>query len=403
MHVEWKCGSWRHDRGQALPLALVLLAAAVFIIVPGLFASQIALGVNRNTEQDSRGYFAAEAGLADALWRFKSTTPPFTPGSPAGSNYSITGTINGATVKVTLLNHVNNGGVDYYYVQSVATIAPSSVSTVISTITQQGGQGTSIFNQAVVSLGGDIAMSGSAQIGSDDTSISSGDAYANGKIYNPAGKFGPAIAGNASATGTIDNHISVSGTSKTPAAALTTPALDVSSYQQQAQQGQTVASFNKSSGTWNLGGPGNPGYITGDLQLTGTATAVITGTVYVGGKITMSSGAIIRGGNTLVSDGDITLNGNASGELPKGTTPLVISVNGNVTVSNGAKLSAIVYAPNGLISLKGSGTVWGATVGKSISMVGGSQVVYETSVRGWTQLPGSGQGVVTSMKGYDYH
>lgn len=385
--------------GQILPMALVLLAAAVFIIVPGLFATQISLGVNKDAEKDLRGYYAAEAGIADAVWKYKSGNAPFISTSSPGEYYELDDNINGLKVRVTLLKYADNNNADNYYIQSSALSGTVMQSRIIATIIYSGSSVSNVFDLAVASLDGDIYMSGSAEVSSDDNSVSLGDAYANGNIT--AKNYGVTINGNAFATGTIGNRVAVGGTSEPGAEELTMPSVDIEAFEQKAQQGQTVSSFSKNSGTWNLGGAGNPSYITGDLELSGTATANIVGTVYVGGEITMGNSATIRGGNAIVCDGDITLRGAASGQLPEGTTPIVISINGDVTLANSAKLSAIVYAPMGEISMTGDTRLWGAAVGKSVTLKNSTQVIYQTSVREWGELYGAG-GATTSLAGYDY-
>lgn len=384
--------------GMVLPLVLVLLAAAALIVVPGLFASQIALGVNRDSERNSRAYFAAEAGVADALWKFRNSGNPF---AGPGSSYQLNATLNGLTVDVTLLNQQTAAGTDHYYIQSAASSGTTKVATVIATITQRGSSGDKIFDYAVVSLDGNIDMQGSSQISSDDASISSGDAYANGNIYNSKYKFGPVINGDATGTGIIDSHIQVNGARQKGPAISGTP-VDVALYKQQAQQGGTVASYSRNSGEWYLGGPGNTGYILGDLTLTGTAIVNIVATVYVGGKISLGNSSLIKGGETIVCDGNVILGGAAGGQQPKGTTLVVIAVHGGVTISESASLSAAVYAPEGQIKLDGASIIYGAAVGKNVLMAGGAHVKYATDLRDSSDLPGGGYGVTTTLSGYDY-
>ena len=85
----------RRQAGEILPMALVLLAAAIFVLVPALFATQIGLSVNRETEKDTLSYYTAESGIADALWKFKTGNSPFTPSSAVGSYYDVINKVNG--------------------------------------------------------------------------------------------------------------------------------------------------------------------------------------------------------------------------------------------------------------------------------------------------------------------
>jgi len=360
-------------------MALVLLIIASIIIVPGLWAMQSFMTINSNVEQDTIAYYAADAGVSDCIWKYRYGTAPT-------ASYTLSG-INGMNVDVTLLPKSTTTKLFW---QSSAPSGPSPKATIVIQINKTSGtQG--VFNQAAVSLNGNINLTGNANISSDDPSVTLGDVYANGKIYNSAGKYGPTINGDASAYTTIDEYIKagIGGTWKEGATWVTVvDPIDIAAYTLQAQtQGNTVPSFRKSSGTWDLGGPGNPSYITGNLQLTGTAIINVVGTVYVGGTFSMASGCKMTGGNVVIVNGNITLAGAATAELPLNQTPLIISKNGNVTLSNGSKLSAIIYAPKGAISLSGSAKVWGSLYGKSITLGTGAKLIYQAGLMGTTGLP----------------
>jgi len=364
---------------MVLPMALVLLIIASIIIVPGLWAMQSFMTINSNVEQDTIAYYAADAGVSDCIWKYRYGTAPT-------ASYTLSG-INGMNVDVTLLPKSTTTKLFW---QSSAPSGPSPKATIVIQINKTSGtQG--VFNQAAVSLNGNINLTGNANISSDDPSVTLGDVYANGKIYNSAGKYGPTINGDASAYTTIDEYIKagIGGTWKEGATWVTVvDPIDIAAYTLQAQtQGNTVPSFRKSSGTWDLGGPGNPSYITGNLQLTGTAIINVVGTVYVGGTFSMASGCKMTGGNVVIVNGNITLAGAATAELPLNQTPLIISKNGNVTLSNGSKLSAIIYAPKGAISLSGSAKVWGSLYGKSITLGTGAKLIYQAGLMGTTGLP----------------
>jgi len=384
-------------------MALVLLIIASIIIVPSLWAMQSFLTINRNVSQDTIAYYAADAGIADCIWQY--TYGPNAPYGPTDSQYTLNN-INGMNVDLKLLPQSTTTKLFW---QSSAPSGSEPKATIVIQINK--GSGTQgVFNQAAVSLNGNINLTGNANISSDDPSVTLGDAYANGKIYNSASKYGPTINGNASAYTTIDKYIKngVGGTIKEGATWVNVAdPIDIAAYTLQAQtQGTPVSvpSFIKSSGTWTLGGPGNISYITGNLQLTGTAIINVVGTVYVGGTFSMANGCKMTGGNVVIVNGNITLGGGATAELPLNQTPLVISKTGNVTLSNGSSLSAIIYAPKGAISLSGSAKVWGSLYGKSITLGTGAQLIYQAGLMGTTGLPGwipPPPGTPTVV-GYDY-
>ena len=59
-----------------MPMALILLVIASIIIMPGLWAMQSFMTINSNVEQDTMAYYAADAGVADCIWKYKYGTAP---------------------------------------------------------------------------------------------------------------------------------------------------------------------------------------------------------------------------------------------------------------------------------------------------------------------------------------
>ena len=62
---------------------------------------------------------------------------------------------------------------------------------------------------------------------------------------------------------------------------------------------------------------------------------------------------------------------------PNGSTPP-----GSMTISSNAALYADIYAPQSNITLSGTGDIYGAVVGKSITMSGTSNIHYDLSLSG---------------------
>ena len=159
------------ERGQILPLVLVLLAASVFIVVPGLFSAQIALGVNRAGEKDSRGYYAAEAGVADVIWRFKQGSTPSFP-------YTLS-SINGMSVTLSqAASPVAGGSGTTYAIKSTAFMNNAPVSSVFFSVFVEN-TGIYPFRYAVISTSGSIALSGT--VNSVPTN-GEGNVFANGNL-----------------------------------------------------------------------------------------------------------------------------------------------------------------------------------------------------------------------------
>jgi len=146
---------------MALPMALVLLVAASLIVVPSLLAVQSLVTINSNVSKDTMAYYAADAGIADLVWKYKYSTAPT-------SSYTLNN-VDGMNVDVSL---VKTSGQDYYWVSS-APSGTASKAQVYVHVRQTGSQGNNVFDQAVASLGGDITLSGGLDclVTSDDVLV----------------------------------------------------------------------------------------------------------------------------------------------------------------------------------------------------------------------------------------
>jgi len=387
-----------NQSGMALPMALILLVIASFIIVPGLWAMQSFMKINSNMEQDTMAYYAADAGAADCIWRYKYGTEPT-------GTYPLTNNINGMNVVVTLNSSTPTGAPTNFFWQSSAPSGSASKAQVVIMIQKLSGtQG--VFNLAAASLGGDMDMSGSAIISSDNPSMTGGDAYVNGNITTS--KCCGTIGGNATATGTISSKITA-GTKTSPPPPVPTltvaDPIDIAAYTLQAQTyGTPMSSFIKNSGDWDLGVGGLCSYITGDLTLTGIASINVVGTLYIGGNFSIGNGCTMTGGYVVICNGTtITMKGGSTAKLPLYQNPLFIALRGNVTIQN-TKLSAIVYAPKGSVTLSGTATVYGSIYAKSIAIGGSGAIQYEAGLMGTTGLPAwmPSPGGTPAVLGYDY-
>ena len=146
---------------------------------------------------------------------------------------------------------------------------------------------------------------------------------------------------------------------------------------------------------------GDTVYVEGDLKATGSRDIPLGGTVYVCGDIDMS-GSGIRGGSTVIAEGQIDLTGSA--KLASEDIPFVIALHTStgdspadaaVKFSGSDWTSAIVYAPNGHIRLTGSNRVYGALIGKWVSIFGSVEIEYPIELRdreNWPDTVDSGGG-----------
>ena len=98
------------------------------------------------------------------------------------------------------------------------------------------------------------------------------------------------------------------------------------------------------------------------------------------------------GGETIIAEGDIALTGNSDFNEAAESIPFIISTGGDVTLTGNSNVAAVVYAPNGHISLQGNTDLYGCAVGLSITGGGNNDVVYPIDLRERDDLPGEGDG-----------
>ena len=128
-----------------------------------------------------------------------------------------------------------------------------------------------------------------------------------------------------------------------------------------------------------------PTYIDGDLTVEANAIVTLEGTVYVTGTITVNNGRF-QGEHSVVAEGNITISG---GGIGSPNIPLLTSVNGSIILQGAAfdLVDAVVYAPNGSVTLANVFALFGAIGGNTVT-VDNSRVIYAESLRGRADLPG---------------
>ena len=129
-----------------------------------------------------------------------------------------------------------------------------------------------------------------------------------------------------------------------------------------------------------------PVYITGSLSITNGAEVTVHGTVYVDGNIEILNNCEVQGAATIVAEGNIDIKNNEFASLTE--IPLIMSVYGDINISNNGYFAAAVYAPNGTISLDKS-VVQGTVVGQSVETKNLFEAIYDESVMDVPGLPGS--------------
>ncbi len=445
---------YKSESGLALPLALVLLVVGALFVVPALALLSTTLNANQVVDQSDLELYAADAGVEKAIWHMENDGDFAFPEEGSEVTIDFDEALNGKTVSITVENE-GDLGYKIISEASGNGEGSTTVTAYVTLAAQEGGTAPSIFDFAAASLDGDVDMVGSSWIYSDPrgdgdifanlgdvnlvgSSIVEGDAGATGEIN---------ITGSADIQGE-----EVEGSAPLDVTAfLTEVNALIAEYQQETQDvscpgvlatGDWIISTSgtyadvptierdlkiQGSGTVILSGPICVGrdikitgstnvifqgpvhvgrhldiagsgdlefqdsvYVGNDLKTTGSKDISIQAPVYVEDEIKMT-GSAFRGGGTLIAGGDIKMTG--SGQLNDvGEIPFLISVNGKITFTGSAVISAIVCAPNGEVRMTGSTWVYGCLVGESLDMTGSSRIEYPLGVSDRDDLPDGGGG-----------
>jgi hypothetical protein len=365
----------KSQAGLALPMALILLVLASIIIIPGLWAMQSFLVINRDSETDTMGYYAADAGISDVIWRFNTRiSPPFP--------YLLPNKVNGMDVTLTQVKApVVDGPSTIYSVLSTARLGGKTISTIYAEMNVNTS--VSPFDYAIATTGGDINIWNPANVTSNPPGH--GDLFATGNIIitSPCSS----VDGIKSATGTVSPSCSGSHPGSPP---VTFNPLDTSWYLTEANKGGAPSCTPEIKGkTQALG----PKHLNCDLTIK-NSTITLTGPIWVDGNIDIQSSTINCSGN-----GYLIANGTGKSITTSSSTTLantisLMSLNGNVSILNSTNMGTI-YAPNGTVLLANNGTVYGSLIGKSVTISGSRTVNFQLSIG--TPLPGiiaSGTGAV---------
>jgi len=147
----------------------------------------------------------------------------------------------------------------------------------------------------------------------------------------------------------------------------------------------------------------------GKLNITGPVDIIVTGNVSVGGSgyIAVGGGTSVNPSLNVYSPGTIDLGG--SGMVNNTSLPIKATIWGTkpsggtaqtITVGGSAAFYGTVYAPNGNISITGSGGTYGALIGNTVTVSGSGDVHYDVqlaqavSVGGPTPGTGASSGTV---------
>lgn len=400
-------------QGQAALIATVLLMVIMISAVFGV--SAVALKEAKVAEENKKSkqtFFAAEAGVEDAVYRLKR-------GKNLTSSFSIT--LNGATTTTTVTTF-------------------GSTKTVKST-----GQFLTAFRASSAALSNSTGVSFhyGVQVGEDglnlgDGSMIQGNVFSNGDI-NGKGSAKSRITGNAQAAGNskieevrVNNGASahsfedciVDGvasyvSSFSNCTASSTQILSqniapqdfpitqaqITQWENDAAAGGTLSGLNIGNSSAATTGPKK---INGNITMGNGSTLTITGTVWVTGTITFGNNAVVRLdpinygslSGVLIVDGSISVGNGAKlvGTGRNGSYLMLLSNFGPndvaIDIGNTAS-STIFYAPNGTIHTGNNLTLREAT-GRGLDIGNGATIIYENGLANvnFTSGPSGGWDII---------
>lgn len=309
------------QKGQALPIVLVLLVLGGLVIAPTLRYASTSLKGHEVLERKGDELYAADSGIDYALFKLSN-------GETTINDYPL----NGKTVSVNITD-MDDGS---YLITSTATSGGGSNTTIESYIEIIPGGNLDIFSGALaskgnISLGKDSNVTGDIYHGGTLT-VGSGFTHIDGEIYPAEAEDFPTQAEDEAFAQALKDEALLGGTS---------PGLDISS-------------------DTSLG----PLYVDGDVYVSGDIVLNLTGVVYITGSFTVKKDFTLRGTGSLITEGDIWLSKIA--DFGTDGDSIIMSLYGDITFKKGGIIEALVYAPNGTISFDKDATVIGGVVGAEI-------------------------------------
>ena len=264
------------QKGQALPIVLVLLVLGGLVIVPTLRYASTSLKGHEVVERKGDELYAADSGIDYALFKMSNRETTI-------DDYQL----NGKTVSV----NITDMGGGSYLITSTATTSSSGSNTTIHTGVSSSGSFAYLFDNAITGNGDIILQPGTSVVG---------NVTASGTVYGEEN-----VSGNVTEGATIDNWPS-------PEDLPTHYGADVNKDNPEYPGG--VIDLNGVS--QGIG----PCYVDGDLSIYNSsnteATLTLDGTLYIVGKTEIGKNpkafTLDLNGQTIFVESDLT-GGGASG------------------------------------------------------------------------------------------
>lgn len=347
--------------------------------------------------KSAQAYYAAEAGIEDALLRLKN--------NPAISSLTYDFDVNGTDVDVAISETIGMS-------KAITSGADNSgiSKNIITVCSIEEGQSTSFYYGVQVGEGGLVMENGSRVMGnvfsggniSGGSGIIDNDAIVsgNGNSIDDVHVKGNVLAYSCLASATVDGDVTcVDGGTCTCQAGGTKTFQPEEIEQQpmpipqsQIDEWKDAAATDPVTGnvTITSGGLLGPKKIDGNLTINGGVTLTITGTVYVTGDITFQNNVTIKldpsygaRGEAIICDGKMTIHNNDvflnSGQ--EGSYLILISTSTDslaIDVQNNAE-GAVLYTTNGGVIIYNNVSVTEVT-GYKVTLQNNAEVQYSSGL-----------------------
>jgi Tfp pilus assembly protein PilX len=381
--------------------SVTTLLVLIFMISVGISMSILIFGrakISVNAIGSAQSYYAAEAGIEDALLRLKNSP------QLASASYSVT--VNNATASVNIPGIV--GGSRSITSQGTNNGLVKTIQVVYSVDTQN----VNFYYGAEVGEGGLTMSNGSRVMGNvfsagniSGTGTIDNDAVISGNGHSISGVYvgGNVLAHSCLSPASVQNLTYVTGGTHTctvrpggntseqsteiSAQPLPIPDSQIADWKTEATNGNVIiGDVTIDDEVTSLG----PVKITGNLTLDNQSTLTMTGTVYVVGNIILNNGSTIKLSSTygtlggvLLTDGTASINNNIVflGSGQTGSYVLLLSTSTSdaaINVGNNAT-NVVLYTNQGGVQISNNVTVTEVTAYK-LSLANNAKVQYSTGV-----------------------
>ena len=351
------------ESGQTMVMALILLAVGSLLVVPMLNQSFTNLGYHQSIECRTLTSYSADAGVEYVSCKLYNA-----PGAYTEEDLNESFILNDRTVNVTA--HYESGGV--YKITSVASSGGCGSTTIEAYANLGAGSFAFVIAAKDYMELKNITVDSAPDPGQANI-LSNGDIVLGSVV---------SVNGDAFAVGTISGwEGKVTGTVTEGSAEVTFPGDYSQLYKAMAQEGGTIGSLTITEDR-DLG----PVYIDGDLDVNPNVIVTLTGTGYVAGVITTNISRV-EGSENIAAEVKIRLVG---GGLTSEIVPIVTCVYGDIEVVGGTEggIKAVLYAPNGVVSITNVDYFHGAVGGKTVLLTNVDELLYAQELHGRQDLPG---------------